>query len=320
MGGARRWLYLRARKRIVRPLCRRLYRDPGKDTRKSLLIAGTGRSGTSWLADVLANMLPCRVMFEPFHSEYIEAFRRFHYLHYARPWEPDNHLLSFCQTVFSGSIRHPWIDSEVRYLFPQCRVIKEIRANLFLRWVHEHFPDLPILFVMRHPCAVVLSRIRSQFATDSEIAPLLAQEKLIEDHLRERLDLIRGARREEEKHAIIWCVCNLVPLAQFGPGELDVFHYERLCTQPGTEIRKMIRILGRGPFPVSGARIDKALRLIDVPSGTTFGWSAVKTGEDLVGGWRKYLSPSQIANILAVVDAFGLGYLYGDSAWPRTDP
>ena len=264
-------------------------------------------------------MLPCRVMFEPFHCDFIEAFRDFHYFHYARPEEPDDRLLSFCQTVFSGSIRHPWIDSGVGHLLPKCRVIKEIRANLFLRWIRDRFPGLPILFLLRHPCAVVLSRIRSRWATDSDIAPFLAQEKLVEDHLRERLDLIRGARREEEKHAVVWCVSNLVPLAQFGPGELDIFFYERLCTQPEPEVRRMVRILSEGSFEADGAKLGRALRRIDIPSGTTLRSSAVITGEDPVGRWRRDLSQDQIANILGVVDAFGLGHLYGDSVLPQTD-
>lgn len=316
---SRRWLYLKARKRIVRPLCRRLYRDADRDIRNSVLVAGTGRSGTTWLADVLATMFPCRVMFEPFHSEYLEGFHGFHYFHYARPWEPDDRLLSFCRTVFSGAIRHPWIDSGVGHLFPKCRAIKEIRANLFLKWIHDRFPDLPILFVIRHPCAVVLSRIRSDFATDADLAPFLAQEKLIEDYLRDRLSLIRGARREEEKHAVIWCVSNLVPLDQFGPGELDVFYYERLCARPEAEIHRMVGILSESSFPVEGAKIEKALRRIEMPSGTTLKTSAVVTGEDRVEGWRKHLSQRQVANILAVVNAFGLGHLYGNAFWPRSD-
>jgi hypothetical protein len=283
------------------------------------MIAGTGRSGTTWLADVLAAALPCRVMFEPFHSRLVEAFHDFHYFHYQRPAEADERLLSYCQAVFSGSIRHAWIDRMVGHLFPKYRVIKEIRANLFLRWIRERFPDLPIFFLIRNPCAVVLSRMRSDWATDTDIAPFLSQEKLVEDHLKDRLDLIRGARRVEEKHAVVWCVSNLVPLAQFGPGELDVFFYERLCTQPEPEIQRIARILSEGPLEAREAKLGKALRRIDVPSGTTLKSSAVVTGDDPVGRWRKLLSRDQIANILAIVEAFGLSHLYGDSDRPQTD-
>ena len=317
-GRSRRWRYRRTVKSVVRPLYRRLYRDTDRDIRKSILIAGTGRSGTTWLADVLAAALPGRVMFEPFHCKLVEAFRDFHYFHYQRPYEPDDRLLSYCQAVFSGSIRHRWIDRTVGPLLPKYRVIKDIRANLFLKWIRVRFRDLPIFFVIRHPCAVVLSRISSCWATDSDIAPFLAQEKLIDDYLRDRMDLIRGARREEEKHAIVWCVSNLVPLAQFDPGELDVFFYERLCTQPEPEILRMARILAEAGFEVEESRLERALRRIDIPSGTTLKSSAVMTGEDLVGRWRKHLSQSQIANILAVVDAFGLSHLYEDSIWPAT--
>ncbi|MGH7571992.1 MAG: sulfotransferase [Gemmatimonadota bacterium] len=307
------------RKRVLRPVCRRLYRDPGGGIDRSVLVAGAGRSGTTWLADILGSIAPSRVMFEPFHSEYVPEFRGFHYFHYAPPAETDERLLAYCTAVFSGAIRNAWIDHEVTRLRPRYRVIKEIRANFFLMWIRERFPRLPILFVIRHPCAVVLSRMRSGWAGDSDIAPFLAQEKLIADHLRERLDLIRGARTEEEKHAIVWCVSNLIPLAQFGPGELDVFFYERLCSQPEPEIRKMVEILAAGPLAAEKVDVGRALRRIDVPSPTTTRSSAVVTGEDRVGRWRKDLSPRQIDRILAIVDAFRLGHLYGDSLLPRTD-
>ena len=57
--------------------------------------------------------------------------------------------------------------------------------------------------------------------TDSDIEPFLSQPDLVEDHLRDHLDIIQTANTDEEKHAIIWCVSNLVPLKQFITGELN---------------------------------------------------------------------------------------------------
>jgi hypothetical protein len=44
--------------------------------------------------------------------------------------------------------------------------------------------------------------------------------------------------------------------------------------------------------------------------------SAIVAGVDKVSHWRKKLSPSQIDNILRVVDEFGLSHLYGSSVMP----
>jgi len=52
------WIQLRFRKKVFFPICRYLYRDPHRDIHRSILIAGTGRSGTTWLAEIIDTMQP----------------------------------------------------------------------------------------------------------------------------------------------------------------------------------------------------------------------------------------------------------------------
>ena len=306
-------------KRLRRPVCRKLFRDDGGDCGRSIMVVGSGRSGTTWLAEIVDAMLPSRIMFEPFNGRYVPSFATFDYFHYQRPGEENEQLLSYSQTVFSGSIRHPWIDRRVHRLFPRFRVIKDIRSTLFLKWIHLRFPRLPMLFIVRHPCAVVLSRMRLDWATDKDIAPFLGQRKLIEDHLKEKVELVRVARTEEEKHAIIWCIHNLVPLAQFGHGELHVIFYERLCLDPAPEIARIRSLLERPPFEGELADISGPLKRIDVASTTATRESAIMTGRDRIARWREELTVDQIERVLSVVEAFGLGGLYGDSVTPVGD-
>ncbi len=259
-------------------------------------------------------------MFEPFHSKFVPGFASFPHFHYARPSEEDDRLQSFCQTVFSGTIRNPWVDREVSRILPKYRVIKEIRVNLFLKWIQVRFPDLPILFVIRHPCAVVLSRLQSDWETDSHIAVLLSQPKLVKDFLSDKLDFIKRIETAEEKHALIWCISNLVPLRQFDPGELKIVFYENLCLRPQYEVRRVFKSLedsGLEPRDSEGS-----LKRIDTPSSTTRERSAIMTGKDKVDKvrrWRTQLSENQTARVLSIVQAFGLDFLYGDSDAPITD-
>ncbi len=276
------------------------------------MVAGAARSGTTWLGDIIAAQLNCRTMFEPFHSRLVEEFRDFHYFHYMRPDEDDESLCAFAERVFTGRIRHPWIDREVEVLRPEFRLVKEIRACLFLKWLRERFPEVPLVFIVRHPCAVVASRIKLGWATDGDIEPFLAQPKLVEDHLHPYLDLIAGATTDEEKHAVVWCVSNLVPLRQFESGGLDVVFYEELCLHPEEEITRVFAALGRRP---DRRAFDSARRV----SATARGFSAVVTGDDPVTRWRRDLSEDQEARIVEVVERFGLGHLYGrDLPTPET--
>lgn len=273
------------------------------------MVAGTGRSGTTWLGDLIDSQISCRVMFEPFNPDLVPEYQGFNYFQYMRPGAENPLLYEFARKVLSGEIRNRWIDHKNEQLFPQYRIVKEIRANLLLNWLYECFPQVPILFIMRHPCAVVLSRMELGWATDSDIEPFLNQPDLVSDYLVDHLDLIRNARTDEEKHAIIWCVSNLIPLKQFKPGLLKIVYYENLCTQPEIELPAI--------FERMGTRYEsRSMEGINRPSQTTRESSAVVTGADKISSWKKKLEPSQIEKILQVVDTFGLGDLYGDSVQP----
>lgn len=306
------WRVRRRLRRIGYRACALLYRDRHRDTRRAMVVAGTGRSGTTWAVDVLRTQLSCREMFEPFHPHLVPEYAGFHYFQYMRPERDDPRLESFCRRLLRGEIRNAWVDRRVWALRPKWRVVKTIRGLLLLRWLRVRFPEVPIVLLMRHPCAVVASRLRLEWATDGDIEPFLDQPELVEDFLAPHLDLIRGAETPEEKHAIVWSVSNLVPLSQFPPGELDVVFYERLVSSPAEEVPRLFSALSQ-PFAPS------VFRHLRAPSGTAGSFSAVVRGGDPVTAWRDFLGPARADRVLQVVRAFGLDHLYGEGDLPRAE-
>lgn len=304
-----RW-YLR---RLVRPaqrlLVRHLYQDRNRRLDHSILVAGTARSGTTWLGDLLAGSRG-RILFEPFHRDKVQKISNLPYIPYARPHEEDPQLLAFARQVFSGAVRHPWIDREAGPLRPRFRVVKDIRANLLLKWLRAHFPEVPQVLIVRHPCAVALSRRQLHWATDDDIASFLAQPALIEDHLAPYMEAMQRARTPLEKHAIIWCVSYLVPWRQFAPGELQVVFYEDLCRNPEHELE---RLAARLNWRFARCKPEAPHR----PSSTAIATSAVLTGNSRVSHWQKALAAGEVAQVLDTVAAFGLDHLYGSSPLPQ---
>lgn len=285
------------------------YFNPNPDTRRTILVVGTARSGTTWLSDLIASQIPSRILFEPFNPDLVSTYGRFHYFQYIRPGTEDPEFYAFAKKVFTGEIRNRWIDSQNERIISKFRLVKEIRANLALRWLHDSFPEVPKIFIMRHPCAVVLSRMELGWATDRDIESFLSQPKLVEDYLSPYLDLICNTENVEEKHAVIWSISNIVPLKQFNSNEWKVVYYENLCTHPERELPEIFEAIG---YPYSVPLVTHSNR----PSQTTRRASAVVTGTDKIGNWKQKLRRSQIDNILRVVQAFGLGHLYGDSTLP----
>lgn len=296
-------------RRAVQLIASRIYLNPNPDPQQSILVAGTARSGTTWLGDLITSKIPCRVLFEPFNPDLVPEYRDFQYFQYMRPDEKNPEFHDFSHKVFTGEIRNHWINRQNERIFSKFRLIKEIRANLALKWLHNNFHDVPIILLLRHPCAVVLSRMELGWATDTDIKTFLLQPELVEDHLGEYMHVIQKAMTEEEKHAIIWSVSNLVPLRQLEKSELKIVYYEHLCIQPEIEIPALYNYIGLENDSAIFEKVNK-------PSQTTREGSAIVTGTDKISNWKKKLTTTQIDNILRIVDAFGLSHIYNESYLP----
>jgi hypothetical protein len=244
-------------------------------------------------------------MFEPFHPGKVEAYAAYNEFQYMRVAEDDPELLLFCRRIFRGEVRHPWIDREARHRSADVRLVKDVRANLMLAWIRARFPEIPLVLVLRHPCAVVLSRLRLGWATDEDIQPMLRQPALVEDFLGARMRIVESARSPAAKHALIWCIHNLVPMTQLESAELAVVRYEDLCRDPSVAIPRLFGAIRR-PFG------DSVFRSARMPSLTSRPESAVVSGHDPVTEWQGALPPAAVRDVLSVVEAFGLGHLYED--------
>jgi hypothetical protein len=288
----------------------RLFQDNVRDSGKSILVTGSARSGTTWLANILASQGKFRIMFEPFNPNLVPEYRKFNYFQYMRPEEYDQDLYEFCNQVFTGKIRNAWIDREIQYLLPQGRVIKCIRSTLMLRWLDIQFPEVPKVFIVRHPCAVVLSRMKLGWATDDDIRHFLSQPKLMSDFLADKLEIIARAKTDEEKHAIIWCITNLVPVQQFVGQKLNLVFYEQMVQNPPETIAKIFQILGL-------SMNDSVSMTISQPSLTSTASSAILTGKNLTDQWKNELSTPMIDRILSIVNEFGLSHILETSAYQR---
>jgi hypothetical protein len=294
---------------IINAVCRRLYQDEESDNIATVLIAGTARSGTTWLGELIASPFPTRIMFEPFRASVAKQYCRFPEFPYMRPEDENKELSAYCRRVFTGHVRHPWIDRQVNCLRPRLRLIKEVRVNFLLKWLTNQYPELNLIMILRHPCAVVQSRMEVGWPADNDLHSFLSQDKLVEDFLKKRMLTITNARTPEEKHAIVWCISYLVPLQQFGEGSLPAVFYEDLLVHPETEIPRAFSVAGMTPPP-------SAFKAASQPSRTAKSFSAVVTGDDQLSRWQRQLSPGQIERIQAIVRDFGLDGIYGDSTTP----
>ena len=217
------------------------FRDLGGGLADSILVAGAGRSGTTWIAEVLAQSAKLRIIFEPFMLDQLGRFPvtkslrlvedQLHWNHqlYIAPTAESAHHAEIDQ-ILRGKTHNVWCDRDPRFRTYRRRLIKTIRANLMLGYIRRNFPEVAMIIVNRDPLQVINSQM---FMADSfgwrfdwtpEIA--MSQPELMRDILSPFKDLIVAASTRAERLAHKWCIETLVPLMQLSgdPGVLFVNH------------------------------------------------------------------------------------------------
>lgn len=277
-------------------------------TGTDVFVAGSGRSGTTWVQELVNHARDHRVIFEPFLGTVVPFCRHFERKQYLRRDGDDSDaFLGPAQTILSGEFRNEWTDQYNDRPAYRKRLIKEIRANLLLHWLRGHFPAVPFVFLMRHPCAVVSSQLRGRWGLRA--ADLLRQPQLVEDFLAPFEGLIRSARDEFDNLLLVWCVENYVPLRQFGRGELFLLFYEELLRHPEREVERLFKFLKR---PADPSAFEQMRR----PSAQSRSWSAVVTGGDPLDSWREHIDARQLRRAAQILRVFGLDELYGEDSMP----
>lgn len=277
--------------------------------RPTAFLAGSGRSGTTWVEDLINYRHDHRIIFEPFWNAKVPFCKAFNGRVYLRATNTSPQFLAPARRVLSGTFRNEWTDKFNTRRVYRYRLIKDIRANLFLHWLHAHFPDVPIILLLRHPVAVTLSRLKQGWRMKAK--PFLDQPELVDDFLAPFAGILAQDHNDFDNLILRWCIENYVPLKQFRPGAVHLVFYEELLRHPEQEIERLFRFLGRPVEPQVFAQLKR-------PSAVTHRDSAVHTGNDPVNAWRKQVDASQMRRALELLGVFGLDQIYGDDSLPCT--
>ena len=141
------------------------------DRHPPVMIFGSARSGTTWVGNVIAKMLKARQVFEPFNltrckyldfggnSGLLELSRDDNYQLYIRPEVQNIDYMNLIEAILTNRSRKSWRDKVCSPGFYRRRVIKDIRANLFMAYLAHNRPDIKIIWNVRNPINVIESQV-----------------------------------------------------------------------------------------------------------------------------------------------------------------
>jgi hypothetical protein len=285
-----------------------------------LLLASSGRSGSTWLSEVLIEGLRCRYVFEPLARDHVRVARSVPWGRYADPADPDPALAAVMTPILQGRVRSKWSDVYNRARLPPHRHVKEIRATNMLPWLCARYPTMPTVYLLRHPVPAAWSA--TELGWDPVLSEFLGQPALTDGPLAPYRDVITAAARDDSpfvRHVLRWCMENTVPVDMLAPGSVHVVFYEDLVVDPRGELRRLTAFLGR--FPSGRWQIGE-LEPAVFGRASVSNWrrTRVKEGVGRLSAWQDTVPPPLVERALTLVAAFGLDRLYGAGPTPLVPP
>ena len=247
------------------------------------LIAGSGRSGTTWVQDALATANGLRPVFEPLHPDVSAVGKR--YAHRAlAPDESHPELRRFLEGVCFGRNQSLWTTyrKQRRWLFPprekfstlhdasrvyrhwrklladipsltrmsrgRVPLIKCIRANLMLGWLSRQFACSTVLLV-RHPGAVAESKLQGYWNVPAVLASYRGDPGFHELTGGRYHSLLNRDLTPVEGMAALWVIENQYAIEHAARDGVTVTFYECLTSRPDLEWQRICRALGLSNVP-----------------------------------------------------------------------
>lgn len=280
--------------------------------KKTIFIAGVGRSGTTWLGDLINHDKSYRVLFEPFHSDMVEKARIFTGIKYIPKSFNESPFRQTAKDLLNGKIKGYWVDRDNNRKFYYKRIIKDIRCNPMLDWLLNINPQMRLILLLRHPMQVTHSWLK--LGWESHYENILGQEELLHDFpiIGEISQKVNSAD-PFQKNIFSWCVNTFIPLRNLTAESTLVIFYENLIRQEATEIERLSRHLNN---PALKKISDQSIRKI---SSTNFLKRDTTTDrQNLIYEWKSKFSKSQIDFALNMLSEFGLNHLYDHDGVPRS--
>ena len=308
------------------------------------VILGSGRSGTTWVLDCLAQANALRPIFEPLHPDQ-SSIGRLHAYAALGPDDSNESLQSYCHRLAAGHIRSQWIDYRAprnvfrpditRMLQPQyvrrwiyrwrkylrervslaemtrrdVTLIKCIRANLMAGWLARTV-NLRTALIVRHPCAAVESQRRLRYGAIWDPLPVLARYRA-DRRLHELTDgryarLLARDLSSLQALTLNWVIENQWPVERGAADGYCVVHYEDLAANPDSAWRHLCDALDLAVVPDASIRQRPSHQ-------ATVGVSS-SSGDTQ---WRRNLSRGDLDIIQEVLDETGCRLYRVDDVSPQ---
>ena len=269
--------------------------DPHHD---NIVVFGAGRSGTTWLAQIIA-AAGLELVFEPLWKKEVpevenwKPFPLFFRRGDAFPWHE-----TFSR-IMSGEVRNEWIIRQNPGA--ERKVIKFIRANLMIDWILDNYTIHPV-FIIRSPLSVVASMKEQEwYVPEKWVRSLLRAPRLAEPffaNLPGVDELAKKELSEVEAKTVFWCIQNVVPKQLGCFTRVHMVLYEELCKDPEGVMGDLAPKIDLPMTDEVCAQLHRRSFMAGKRDG--------EAGYDPITAWKTVLDAAETVAVEDIVDRFQL--------------
>lgn len=287
----------------------------------NIFVTGTHRSGTTWLAKMLAasGIWYVHEPFAPMKGRWPRSFE------YRNSSSPDQNVDALFDEVLGGGFRaalnlpnadHPWMP--LRLFNPGFKrmLVKDPLACLLTEYLTTRY-RLQTLILFRHPAGFVSSVHRLGWPRGPFLQQFLQDGPLMAEHLARHRKLLEKYSGEDSiaSAAALHGALNTVLWNLVKQGIGSPLYFEALCADPMEQLRQLFEELGL-PY-------DDRVRSIHQEA--CFGkesrveayhpHSVARNSLAMADSWKSQLTPAEVRSIREVWEAFDLPMYRDDADW-----
>jgi len=290
-------------------------RFKGTDHNANIIVFGSGRSGTTHLASVIAKGEGFKLIDEPLKNASSYKIDQIGLTGWGQ-YIPENEKQwieanNFFDRVLAGKEFNPnHIPDKSNLYQTKTWVLKFIRANLLMPWIIQNFSVRTPVYILRNPYAVVASRLNHVGWGKNK--PLVLEKKIqmpkfrYYDQFYQKYEkFYHEATRLEELLTLGWVLENQYVLnhSMHNKNWLSI-SYEQLVLAPIATLEKIGEAL---QFDVT----ESMTTALNKPSRSTT--KEAFDPDALINGWKKVLTEEQVEIIAKTLEKTGMADVYNDT-------
>lgn len=227
-----------------------------------IIVGGFGRSGTTWLSDIISKSLGGMILFEPFHPLVCRHARQVIYSSDARH---KTHILQTWREVTDQECRNRWLlrnhlrspietvpQTYIDAIWQQSPILgyKTIRTNHLSAVAYDILDSVGLIYIIRHPLAVLASiinrpRFWEEFGWSWHYDQFLRtlRDSQTPDVKRWEQE-IPTLNTQNQKIIFMWTISQEISLREVRKVEGYIVRYEDVYLYPFAETQKILAYLG----------------------------------------------------------------------------